>query len=149
MKAHGCSSSANKRAAAPPPYLPAISGTVLAFFRCCGLTGSVTFGKNVTNIGNNAFVGCFTKAYFTGGVPEIFDDSAFRSCLEDFAICCIDGNEGWSTSEWKGYPCYPIDKLPGTAAPGDVNGDDALTAADRLILTRYLAEWDGYGKWFE
>ena len=33
-----------------------------------------------------------------------------------------------------------------TVMKGDVNSDDEVTALDRLLLTRYLAGWQGYGE---
>ncbi|MBR5365641.1 MAG: hypothetical protein IK132_05320, partial [Clostridia bacterium] len=37
-----------------------------------------------------------------------------------------------------------IPKLTATVLIGDVNQDGSVDATDRMILSRYLAKWDGY-----
>ena len=73
----------------------------------------------MTIIGAGAFSGCrgITAAYFEGNAPHesnyLTTWKAFDSCAEGFNIYYLEDKTGWTTPTWKGYPCYPVNEIPG------------------------------------
>ena len=89
-----------------------------AFERCSGFTGNLIIPAGVNLIGQGAFYRCngITVAYFMGDAPKAwkysYDWHGFSGCAEGFAIYYLNGKSGWTTPEWNGFPCYPLDELP-------------------------------------
>ena len=127
-----------------------------AFSGCAGIQfkdGSLTIPNSVKTIGIYAFKNCIglEKIYFCGDTPvlakslmvhDIINDmigweSVFDGCAEDFTIYYLNGKSGWTTPEWNGYPCYPIDTIPEIFTRGDVNADGTVDSNDAIYLLRY------------
>ena len=105
---------------------------------CFGKYDKVIFCGNVKMIEWGAFRGCYylESAYFAGDAPSINGD-VFEYHNDDFTIYYLNGKSGWTTPEWNGYPCYPVDEIPGTFTPGDVNDDGTVDSNDAIYLLRY------------
>ena len=69
-------------------------------------------------------------------------ENAFADCADGFTIYYYEGNEGWSTPEWKGYPCYPVGAIP--ALRGDMNGDGRVDSNDAIYLLRHVMSPERY-----
>ena len=85
-----------------------------AAFQHCDSLAEVTIPEKVSSIGAYAFSDCdaLTSVYFCGDAPEVGGE-AF--CLWDVAageyvlhpellLYYVEGKEGWTSPEWKGYP---------------------------------------------
>ncbi|MBR3704125.1 MAG: leucine-rich repeat protein [Oscillospiraceae bacterium] len=99
----------------------------LAFYLCSALT-SVTLGSNVTSIGAEAFHGCTALASVT------YDGTGSQWN----AIEIGEGND----------PLLNAEKIFTGPLAGDLNGDDAVTVRDVIILLDAIAalttgEWTG------
>lgn len=125
-----------------PVYLTGRIGTEA--FRDVPFTGVLIFPEGVKSIGESAFDGCtgITEAYFRGNALENYGENAFADCADGFTIYYYEGNEGWSTPEWKGYPCYPLGAIPGQ--PGDMNGDGRVDSNDAIRLLRHVMSPERY-----
>ena len=109
-----------------------------AFEGCSGFSDAVKITGDVKYIGAWAFSECtgIHSAYFYKDAPivfgfsawasagitgewwEVYEDglrpeSVFEYLPEDFTIYYKNDKSGWSTPEWNGYPCYPVDSIPG------------------------------------
>jgi hypothetical protein len=74
---------------------------------------SVTIGRGVTSIGEDAFLFCstLTNAYFQGNAPSVFGTGVFAATAADFLIYYPSTASGWSTPTWNGYPAHPYPLL--------------------------------------
>ncbi|MBQ3179109.1 MAG: leucine-rich repeat protein [Clostridia bacterium] len=142
-----------------------------AFMECRYLK-EISFPPNVRHLMSNAFYGCtaLKSAYFYGDAP-INAERAFEGTHYSFTVYYRAGTSGWTTPYWNGYPTavftdktdnigddnlsefkkyfsgyYSPNKLPSLP---DVDQDGKITRRDAMILSRYLAGWDGYDKYFE
>ena len=93
-----------------PDSVTTISGEA---FSHCNITG-LNIPSSVTTIEGGAFSYCsnLTSAYFFGDAPTSFDDYVFIGCDHSFTIYYLEGKTGWTTPEWNGYPCYPVEEIP-------------------------------------
>ena len=119
-----------------------------AFVYCWELS-SLIIPESVNIINDYAFFSCtkIQSAYFCGDAPTEVSDKAFRSCADDFTIYYLNGTSGWSTPEWNGYPCYPVDAIPEPEPSferGDVNSDNEIDSNDAIYLLRYTMNQTRY-----
>lgn len=101
---------------------------------------TITIPDTVTEIGSNAFRQCenLKSVIIPDSVTKIGED-AFTGCPE-LTIC---GNAGSAAEKYaadNGIAFSLIGSYP--AVSGDLNGDNAVTAADAVLLARFLAEDD-------
>jgi hypothetical protein len=124
---------------------------------------SVNILGPVTNWGNWVFGNCqyLSSAYFAHNVPNVPGDRAVFGDSDQMAdqgfVIFYNENTDWpeeakDDGKWNGYnvlsegskKCAGDGKLI-----GDVDGNDKINKADLLILSRYLAGWEGYDKMIE
>lgn len=141
-----------------------------AFYSCINLK-NISLGKNLCGIGACAFQNCTSLTEIA--VPDTVTDimlGAFKGCasltqiaISDavkiigraaFADCSSlkDVYYDGTAEQWEQISiATENDCLTGatihfteTILYGDVDGDGEVSARDRAILTRYLADWEGY-----
>ena len=97
-------------------------------FAQCNYLLRVTIPETVTAIGEDAFAGC-----------EALTDVYYAGSQEQWETISIGGNNSYLTAA---AIHFAVQEEP--VRTGDVNGDGEVDAHDRVILTRYLADWEGY-----
>ena len=87
-----------------------VSISTQAFFNCRNLD-NVVLPEGVNEIGVMAFANAssLTNVTFNGDAPESFGVNVFNGCASDFSISYYKWQKNWSTPEWNGYPCAPLD----------------------------------------
>ncbi len=87
-----------------------VSISTQAFFNCRNLD-NVVLPEGVNEIGVMAFANAssLTNVIFNGDAPESFGVNVFNGCASDFSISYYKWKKNWSTPEWNGYPCAPLD----------------------------------------
>lgn len=98
-----------------------------SFAQCNNLL-RVTIPETVTAIGEDAFSGC-----------EALTDVYYAGSQEQWESISVGGNNSCLTAA---TIHFAVQEEP--VLIGDVNGDGEVNNRDRAILTRYLADWDGY-----
>ncbi len=88
------------------------------FYNCTSLS-KVTIPETVNIIDNRAFYGCsaLKLAQFEGNAPLTFGSSVFGNCNKEFEINYLNGKTGFTTPEWNGYPCYPVNSFEEKPVP--------------------------------
>ena len=104
-----------------------------AFYHCYNLS-SVSIGTGITTIQDSAFQKCsdIRNVYFYGSAPVSFGSDVFNGTVN---IYYLNGQTGWSTPEWNGYPCTSWDDIPGRGDPNRIV--ETGFCGDNLIWTLY------------
>jgi|GEM_PF-6247245 len=91
-------------------------------FYLCPKLKTIVIPEGVTSIPSKAFWQASVEAvYFEGNAPTLSDKS-FNDPSNSLVFYYIEGKSGWATTEWNGYPCYPVGKIPETETAVPVDG---------------------------
>ena len=113
-------------------------------------TSAVTKAATCTAKGTTTYTATFTNAAFTKQTKAVENIAALGHSWDAGKVT----KEPTATATGvKTYTCKrcgttkteTIPKLDATVLIGDVNQDGEVNATDRMILSRYLAGWEGYG----
>ena len=131
-------------------YDPEIGGDTSPFY-CNTFIRKVVIGAGVTSIGECVFLGCSNLEQID--IPDsvtCITRYAFEDCGNLTSVNYRGTEESWNgivIDEENDCLLTADIQFRGSAdtlGVGDINGDGSVNAQDRLILSRYLAKWDGY-----
>ncbi|MBQ3590489.1 MAG: leucine-rich repeat protein, partial [Clostridia bacterium] len=100
---------------------------------------SVEIPASVIFMGDEVFNNCenLTSATFNGPVPvNGIGERNFNNTAEDFTIYYLEGQDGWSTPEWNGYPAEPLPR-------GEYRAEGTCPAWNEKGELYWHITWDG------
>ena len=122
-----------------PENLERIRDTV---FHECSSLQEITIPAGVTRIGSAAFAGCASldKVIYEGNAPEMFFSTVFQAGSPNLTSYYYPGATGFTTPEWNGYPCYPIEAGEPQQKISELSAQEQPAALYKLLAKLGLTE---------
>jgi len=116
-------------------------------FTSCSSLKKIILGENVTTISNKAFYNCgnISTVAFNENLSSIGRTKVFTLKLANVtSVVSISIPATVTNYAGKEVTAYNKDFTELKVLPGDVNSDGVVDTLDRMVLNRYLANWEGY-----